>query len=38
MADAFGPIKPDPASDFFVFDFTAQIGPLGGTIAACSGW
>ena len=34
MADAFGPIKPDPASDFFVFDFTAQIGPMGGTIAS----
>lgn len=33
MADAFGPIKPAPASDFFVFDFTAQIGPAGGSIA-----
>jgi hypothetical protein len=34
MADAFGPIKPAPASDFFVFDFTAQIGAVGGTITA----
>jgi hypothetical protein len=34
MADAFNPIKPDPASDFFVFDFTAQIGSIGGTITA----
>jgi hypothetical protein len=34
MADAFGPIKPAPASDFFVFDFTAQIGAMGGTITA----
>jgi hypothetical protein len=33
MADAFGPIKPAPVSDFFVFDFTAQIGSAGGTIA-----
>lgn len=32
MADAFGPIQPDPASDFFVFDFTAQIGPAVATI------
>jgi hypothetical protein len=33
MADAFGPIKPSPVSDFFVFDFTSQIGPAGGAIA-----
>lgn len=32
MADTFGPIKPAPVSDFFVFDFTAQIGPMQGTI------
>lgn len=36
MADAFGPIKPAPVSDFFVFDFTAQIGPAGGTIASAT--
>jgi hypothetical protein len=36
MASAFGPIKPDPASDFFVFDFTAQIGPAGGVITAAA--
>jgi hypothetical protein len=34
MADAFGPILPEPASDFFVFDFTAQIGPLVSPITA----
>jgi hypothetical protein len=34
MAAAFGSIKPAPASDFFVFDFTQQIGPMGGTITA----
>jgi len=33
MADAFGPIMPAPASDFFVFDFTAQIGPQTSPIA-----
>jgi hypothetical protein len=32
MADAFGPILPAPVSDFFVFDFTAQIGPVVTTI------
>lgn len=37
MADAFGPIKPDPATDFFVFDFTAQIGPVVTTITD-AGW
>jgi hypothetical protein len=26
MADAFGPIPPSPATDTFVFDFTAQAG------------
>jgi hypothetical protein len=32
MANVFGPIPPAPASDFFVFDFTSQIGAMGGTI------
>src|SRR5215471_15644494 len=34
MADAFGSIMPAPVSDFFVFDFTQQIGPMGGTITS----
>jgi hypothetical protein len=34
--DLFGPIPPAPASDSFVFDFTAQLGSGGATITAAT--